>query len=432
MEVVVTEEKKKIFRARKTMKISDRQQLESLHSTLLTAAPALSETPSPPLMNGTHKEDGQKASDKEQNNISDSNSPPATSPASPASLSSPAPFLSLNLSPSPASSQSPKAKDETSPTSPFHSLNFELKKMQDEDDEDEKKGSSPSSPKESVTQASTESKDNKEKDAEGNSEEEKKEVNFRTLSQTHSTSLFQDPVWSNWIYTGFVRTARVDVEMLIVWEIFNNFLFDYALPQAEHTATKDSAVDLAKDSLKDSDPCSPAPPPVTDCTEPMETENDYSKAKDPETATAKIKDEKPPSPKCTTSNSPPCPSSSCPASVDVNQEKKVKLEKKEEEKEKEDVKKGSLKNEAKMEVDTVKVETKKIKTEDGKATKPSRPSSTPPSSTGMRENTLCLIALQWLLPIDKVLNQVSVLGRLISCWPQYGSNCKDFVKNMPY
>ncbi|XP_073324165.1 activating transcription factor 7-interacting protein 1 isoform X2 [Pagrus major] len=328
MEVVVTEEKKKIFRARKTMKISDRQQLESLHSTLLTAAPALSEAPSPPLMNGTHKEDGQKAADKEQNNISDSNSPPATSPASPASLSSPAPFLSLNLSPSPASSQSPKAKDDTSPTSPFHSLNFELKKMQEEDDEEEKKGSSPSSPKESITPASTESKDNKEKDAEVNSEEEKKE--------------------------------------------------------AEQTTTKDSAVDSAKDSSKDSDLRSPAPPPVTDCTEPMETDNDNIKAKDPEATTAKIKDEKPSSPKCTASNSsPPCPSSSRPvssSSVDVKQEKKVKLEKKEEEKGKEDVKKGSV-NEAKMEVDTVKVETKKIKTEDGKTTKPSRPSSTPPSST---------------------------------------------------
>ncbi|TKS68083.1 Activating transcription factor 7-interacting protein 1 [Collichthys lucidus] len=75
MEVVMTEEKKKIFRARKTMKLSDRGQLESLHGTLLTATPGLSE--SPPLMNGTHKEDGQKGGDKEQNN-SDSNSPRTT------------------------------------------------------------------------------------------------------------------------------------------------------------------------------------------------------------------------------------------------------------------------------------------------------------------------------------------------------------------
>uniref|UniRef100_A0A3Q3DIJ0 Activating transcription factor 7 interacting protein n=1 Tax=Hippocampus comes TaxID=109280 RepID=A0A3Q3DIJ0_HIPCM len=109
MEVVVTEEKKKIFRARKTMKISDRQQLEALHSTLLTAASEPS--PPPPLMNGSHREDGQK--DAEQNSHQDSNSPIATSPASMTSLSSPAPFLSLNLSPSPVPSQSPKDKDES-------------------------------------------------------------------------------------------------------------------------------------------------------------------------------------------------------------------------------------------------------------------------------------------------------------------------------
>uniref|UniRef100_A0A672F615 Activating transcription factor 7 interacting protein n=1 Tax=Salarias fasciatus TaxID=181472 RepID=A0A672F615_SALFA len=126
MEVVVTEEKKKIFRARKTMKISDRQQLDSLHTTLLTAAPGLSNPSPPPIMNGTHKEDGQKSGEKEQNNISGSNSPRAPSPSSLTSLSSPAPYLSLNLSPSPPSSHSPKAQEETSPpSSPFLSLNFE-------------------------------------------------------------------------------------------------------------------------------------------------------------------------------------------------------------------------------------------------------------------------------------------------------------------
>ncbi|KAM9362864.1 activating transcription factor 7-interacting protein 1 isoform 2-T3 [Symphorus nematophorus] len=323
MEVVVTEEKKKIFRARKTMKISDRQQLENLHSTLLTAAPGLSDTSSPPLMNGTHKEDGQKTADKEQNNISDSNSPRALSPASPTSLSSPAPFLSLNLSPSPVS-QSPKAKDESSPTSPFHSLNFELKKMEEED----KKGSSPSSPNESVTPASTESKENQENDTEVDPEKEKKE--------------------------------------------------------AEQSTTKDPDVDLVKDSVNGSVPCSPLPPPVSDCTEPMDTDDDTVKAKDPEISAAKIKDEKPSSPKSTTSDSSlPCPSSSRAASsssVDLKQEKEVKEEDiEEEEDEKEDVKKGSI-NEAKMEVE-VKVETKKEKTEDRQTTKPSRPSSTPPSNT---------------------------------------------------
>uniref|UniRef100_A0A096LW75 Activating transcription factor 7 interacting protein n=1 Tax=Poecilia formosa TaxID=48698 RepID=A0A096LW75_POEFO len=109
---VMTEEKKKIFRARKTMKISDRLQLESLHSTLLNSAPGLSNPSPPPLVNGTHKEDGQKVGDKEQSSSSDPNSPQAASPATPGSLSSPAPFLSLNLSPSPGSSQSPNPQEE--------------------------------------------------------------------------------------------------------------------------------------------------------------------------------------------------------------------------------------------------------------------------------------------------------------------------------
>lgn len=182
MEVVVTEEKKKIFRARKTMKISDRQQLESLHSTLLTTPPApsaLSDTSQPPIMNGTHKEDEQKVADKEQSNVSDCNSPSSTSPASLASLSSPAPFLSLNLSPSPASSQSPKAKDDTSPTSPFHSLNIELKKMQEEDgkEEEEKKDSFKSRTNKAVTPPPSESKENLTKDTKVNQQKGKKEVN---------------------------------------------------------------------------------------------------------------------------------------------------------------------------------------------------------------------------------------------------------------
>ncbi|XP_040001973.1 activating transcription factor 7-interacting protein 1 isoform X1 [Xiphias gladius] len=327
MEVVVTEEKKKIFRARKTMKISDRQQLESLHSTLLTAAPSLSNPSPPPLMNGTHKEDGQKVADKEQNNISDSNSPHATSPASPA------PFLSLNLSPSPASSQSPKPKEETptSPTSPFHSLNFELKKMEEE--EEERKGSSSSLSNESVTPASTESKENQEKDTEVIPELEKKEE--------------------------------------------------------EQTTTEDPAVDSAKEPVKGLVPCSPVAPPVSDCTEPMDTDSDTTKAKDPEASTAKIKDEKPSSPKSITSDSSPsCPSSSHPASssgADLKQEEDIKEEDiKEEKDDKEDLKKGTI-SEEKMEVDSVKVATKKEKTDVGKTTKPSRPSSTPPSNTVVQD-----------------------------------------------
>ncbi|XP_077575240.1 activating transcription factor 7-interacting protein 1 isoform X3 [Stigmatopora nigra] len=152
MEVVVTEEKKKIFRARKTMKISDRQQLETLHSTLLTAASSASEPSPPPLMNGSHREDGQR--DSEQNSQQDSNSPIATSPASLASQSSPAPFLSLNLSPSPVPSQSPKENDESpsDPSSPFH-IHFEEKMV-------EEKSTFPSSSAKDISEpGTTESKD---------------------------------------------------------------------------------------------------------------------------------------------------------------------------------------------------------------------------------------------------------------------------------
>jgi len=126
MEVAVAEEKKKIFRARKTMKISDRQQLETLHSTLLS-------NPSPPpVLNGKHKADGHKLLDKERHDMSDSNSQ-AMSPASPMSRGSPTPSLSLNLSPSPPTCQSPKNNDEnpTLPASPFGSLNLEPKKRED-------------------------------------------------------------------------------------------------------------------------------------------------------------------------------------------------------------------------------------------------------------------------------------------------------------
>lgn len=156
-------------------------------------------------------------------------------------------------------------------------------------------------------------------------------------------------------------------------------------------------MDLEKDSVKGLVPCTSVPSPVSDFTEPMDTDNDTVKAKDPEASTAKTKDEKPPSPKSTTSDSSlPHPSSSsshpAPSScADVKQEKETKEEVKEEVDDKEDVKKGSI-SEAKMEVDSVKVQTKKEKTELRQTTKPSRPASTPPSNTGTREWTLCRMA----------------------------------------
>lgn len=325
MEVIVTEEKKKIFRARKTMKISDRHQLENLHSTLLTVGTSLSNPSPPPLMNGTHKEDGQKVGDKEQNNILDLNTPQTTPPVSPTALSSPTPSLSLNLSPSPPSS-SPKGLEEmTAPRSPVDPLNFELKKVE----EDEKKDGTPSSSIEPVT-ARTDCKGQQEKDTEVIPAEEKK--------------------------------------------------------KEDHTVEEDPAVDLAVDPLKGSD--TPVPPAVSDFTEPMETDSDTTKEMDTEASTAKVPDEKPSSPKCTTSDSS---SSSCsipnPASSCADQKQSVEIKDddiKEVETDKADVKKGST-CEEKMEVGSVKVEPKKEKTNVGQASKPSRPSSTPPSDTAVKE-----------------------------------------------
>ncbi|XP_052346251.1 activating transcription factor 7-interacting protein 1-like [Oncorhynchus keta] len=140
MEVAVAEEKKKIFRARKTMKISDRQQLESLHSTLSSPVPPLSNSnsssppPRSPLTNGMHPEDAPKGADGEQNDVAVTSR--STTPVSPTSLTSRSPplALSLSLSPSPPTSQSPKAKEDAtpSPSSPFHNLNDVLKKMEEE------------------------------------------------------------------------------------------------------------------------------------------------------------------------------------------------------------------------------------------------------------------------------------------------------------
>ncbi|XP_071392787.1 activating transcription factor 7-interacting protein 1 [Centroberyx affinis] len=349
MEVVVAEEKKKIFRARKTMKISDRQQLETLHNTLLTGASPLSNPSPPPLLNGTHKEDGQKVADKEQNNTLDSNSPHAASPVSPASRGSPAPSLSLNLSPSPPSSQSPKAKEETptSPISPFHSLNFELKKMEEEG----KKGSSPSSSNDCPASAPTEAKEGQKKDPEVVAEMEKKE-------ETHTTT--EGPV------------------------------MDSVKDSAKGLAPPASPAVSGKKSDKDHRTKS-------DCTEPMETDKDTTEAKAPEASTAKRRVEKPPSPKATTSassphaTSTPASSSSRPAppssltvpkqDPDIKEEEDIKEEVKDD---KQEAKQGSIKVE-KMEVDSVKVEIKKEKNAAGQSTKPSRPSSTPPSDTAVQE-----------------------------------------------
>uniref|UniRef100_G3PU04 Activating transcription factor 7 interacting protein n=1 Tax=Gasterosteus aculeatus aculeatus TaxID=481459 RepID=G3PU04_GASAC len=274
MEVVMSEEKKKIFRARKTMKISDRQQLETLHGALLTAGPA--------------------------------------------------PFLSLNLSPSPPSSHSPLAKDEipTSPTSPLHSPNFEMKKMGDEEEIElkekgkERKGSPVSSSKDSVTPASTDFKENQEKDSEVTPKMEKK--------------------------------------------------------KEDQKAKEDAGVELSKNSVKGSTPCLSVAAPASGCTEPMDTDSDTKKTKNPAASSAKIKEEKPFCPKSTTADA----SRPAASSKDIKQQKETGEVKKEEEGEK----KGSTREE-KMELDS----TKKEKTEVRQTKKPSRPSSTPPANTAQEE-----------------------------------------------
>lgn len=65
MDVAVAEEPlRKIFRAKKTMKVSDRQQLESLHTTLSSPC-SFPSPPQPAIVNGKHCEDVSMEVDKE-------------------------------------------------------------------------------------------------------------------------------------------------------------------------------------------------------------------------------------------------------------------------------------------------------------------------------------------------------------------------------
>jgi len=155
-------------------------------------------------------------------------------------------------------------------------------------------------------------------------------------------------------------------------------MVNYVFPQEDQTSTEDPVVDLSKNSVNGSSPCSLVP--ASGCTEPMDTGSDTTKAKEP---AAKIQEEKPSCPKSTTSDSsPPCPSSSRPgsSSKDLKQDKEIKDDDRKEEK---GVKKRST-SEEKMEVDS----TKKEKAEVGQTKKPSQPSSTPPSHPGMNKWTL--------------------------------------------
>lgn len=150
--------------------------------------------------------------------------------------------------------------------------------------------------------------------------------------------------------------------------------------QAGPTATKDTPVELGKNSDKGLVPR--VSTPTKDCTEPMDTHNDALREKDPEAATTKTKDRK--SSK-TTSNFSQCfPSRSALSFVDVKQEKGLKEEDTEKQDSKKQDSKKTLINESKTELGSVKVEAKSQKME-VQTTKPSRPSSTPPSDAGMIE-----------------------------------------------
>lgn len=129
MEVAVPEEpQKKIFRARKTMKMSDRQQLEVLHSTLVTANSS-SSPPQSPLVNGAHGEDGLKGKEMDKESG-------AKSPVSPSSHSSPVPSLSVSLSRSP----SPAVGENRNPSpSPSLRKGSEKGKGEEKDKKDDKK-----------------------------------------------------------------------------------------------------------------------------------------------------------------------------------------------------------------------------------------------------------------------------------------------------
>lgn len=153
----------------------------------------------------------------------------------------------------------------------------------------------------------------------------------------------------------------------------------YILAQAGPTTTKDSPVELGKDSDKGLVP--QLSTPTTDCTEPMDTDNDALKEQDAEAGTSKIKERK--SSKATTSNFSQTFSSRTPSCVE--QEKEIKKEDIDKQDSKKQDFKKALISESKMELESVKVEAKSQKINVFQTTKPTRPSSTPPSDAGMIE-----------------------------------------------
>ncbi|XP_045069206.1 activating transcription factor 7-interacting protein 1 [Coregonus clupeaformis] len=319
MEVAVAEEKKKIFRARKTMKISDRQQLESLHSTLSSPVPPLSNSSSPPprspLTNGTHTEDAQKGADREQNDVAATSR--STTPVSPISLTSRSPplALSLSLSPSPPTSLSPIAKEDAtpSPSSPFHILNDVLKKMEEE-------GKCSTSP-------SNKDKEGKDTEMEVAKTDEKEEKAPETEKEEACTT------------TGTSHEDQAPMDQSPLDSPFS----PVSLAASDKESGKDKRTEQKEDTVAME----------------ADTDKDHTETKASEASTST--EEKPSSPKATTMASPvhtPSPSAAPEPDQDIEEEVVNKGEKKKEDSQNE--KEGVMKEE-KMEVVSVKKEVKREK-----------------------------------------------------------------------
>ncbi|KAK6300634.1 hypothetical protein J4Q44_G00287320 [Coregonus suidteri] len=319
MEVAVAEEKKKIFRARKTMKISDRQQLESLHSTLSSPVPPLSNSSSPPprspLTNGTHTEDAQKVADREQNDVAATSR--STTPVSPISLTSRSPplALSLSLSPSPPTSLSPIAKEDAtpSPSSPFHILNDVLKKMEEE-------GKCSTSP-------SNKDKEGKDTEMEVTKTDEKEEKAPETEKEEACTT------------TGTSHEDQAPMDQSPLDSPFS----PVSLAASDKESGKDKRTEQKEDTVAME----------------ADTDKDHTETKASEASTST--EEKPSSPKATTMASPvhtPSPSAAPEPDQDIEEEVVNKGEKKKEDSQNE--KEGVMKEE-KMEVVSVKKEVKREK-----------------------------------------------------------------------
>ncbi|KAJ8387532.1 hypothetical protein AAFF_G00152280 [Aldrovandia affinis] len=184
MDVAVAEEpQKKIFRARKTMKISDRQQLESLHNSLSSSVPpssSSSSSPPPPLVNGKHPDEGQMETEKDKEkteNNADSSLKEAR-PASPASRSPTPLALSLSLSPSPPAKTPEEALSSTPPPSPSRSGDPDLKDTEEGEGDEGKLPAGPSAEggeKKDVDKDKEEEEEEEEGKSSASAEEEKQD-----------------------------------------------------------------------------------------------------------------------------------------------------------------------------------------------------------------------------------------------------------------